>query len=183
MKMKMVESDKWATEKQDRKRRWKQFQEDNKEVLMNFAHTNGFDNGEEPFILAEAFSRTLIEKATRQVYGEKGKQQHLRCHYDTEVADKKIEGKFRLNDSDQYPTDDISLSKEEYLEMEDSCIIVFAHWDGVVRAYDLKGKHKEDEWHKPRYTTKDSEKVTETRLQYDPKDAIWTTTITLPPEL
>ena len=137
------------------------------------------------FLGTEVVSRTLGIKAIRQKYGNITlTQQPLLCRYDmTSSIGKRFECKFRTNDVEQYPTDDIDKDKKNavYVSDEDTELI-YIHWDGIVYSYDISRPCNGDkEWEK-RYKTMDEDTptVTMTKLQYDPNDALWSASTITP---
>lgn len=160
--------------------KWKQFQHKNEEQILDWAYRNGISGSVIEFVLAEAFGRVMAVKGIRSVLPYAViTQSDLLSHYDMEVDGYRIETKFRLNDSDEYPTDDLSLKKTEW-ENIDLYINVF--WDGVVRCYDIKYPCGEGEWSHNKTTATAGETITESRLSFCPDEALWTTTITMPDE-
>lgn len=164
---------------------WKRYQHQNSEKLLNWAHSRGIEGNNE-FVLAEAFSRICLEKVMKQWHPDcEIRQMGLFDHYDVLVLvpPTVAEGKFRLNDSDEYQTDDITMKKADYVAMCDSgcpSYVVNIFWDGVARAYNIGDWTSTNTWTHSGTTAAGGDLKTEMRLQYDPKDAVYTTTITLP---
>lgn len=167
---------------------WKDYCGRNEDKLMDFAAKNGFDEptAKKEFITAEAFSRTLTVKAIREHYqGCQLIPKPLRHHYDfdliTEDGEQRgVEGKFRTCDSTEYPTDDISLNKKEWIDEGKPIDLVNIFYDGVVRAYDLNGPSTTSTWTHLAQAAVESRSITDERLQFKPEDAIWTTTVSVP---
>ena len=165
---------------------WKRYQHRNEKELTEWAHKRGLEGSGE-FFLAEAFSRVCLEKAIRRwfPFDIEIRQMGMYDHFDAFVPYpiSVIEGKFRLNDSDEYPTDDITMKKADYVAMVDSgcpAYLACIFFDGVVRFYNIGDWNGTGTWTHSGTTAGGGDLKTEMRLQYDPKDAVFTTTITLP---
>jgi len=172
---------------------WKKFQNEHSEDLLEFATKMGFAEKRAPleFILAEAFSRVLGIKVIRKNYIDADiYPMPLYWHFDFLVVDgegneRGVEVKFRLNDSDEYPTDNISISKKDYNAAVSDTIPIDLYnifYDGKVRVYDLNGKSEVGEWTHSSTTAVDGAKITDKSLSFNPTNILWTTSITMPDE-
>lgn len=162
---------------------WKKYQYDNKEALLEWATKKGIV-GDEVMVLSEVFSRTLGMKALKEMGHHHFVQTPLTCHYDFD-NDVRYECKFRTNDADEYPTDDLTEKKTDWDEVKNSpvpVLLLYMFWDGVVRCYDMSKPCGDGEWTHSKTTAKPGKEITEGKLSYCPDSALWTTTITLPDE-
>lgn len=157
---------------------------DNKEALLEWAIKKGIE-GDERMVLSEVFSRTLGIKALKTRGYNHFSQTPLTCHYDLDNG-VRYECKFRTNDADEYPTDDLSEKKTDWKEVKNSpvpVLLLYMFWDGVVRCYDMSRPCKTDgQWTHNSTTAKPGKEITEGKLSYCPDSALWTTTITMPDE-
>lgn len=183
----------WGPEHIRRNILWHKLMKDRQNKLLEWCIKKGIitdtDTEKIPFALSDAVSRICSIKALRNIYPESASsitQATLDCHYDMTIGPLKNEAKLKLNDSDQFSTDDISMSKKDYLDgIADEVITTIINWDGVVRAYWLKDGIPKGYWDKPSSTVLDGDndnKRTEGRIYFNREDAIWTTTITMPDE-
>lgn len=139
------------------------------------------------FVGSEVVSRVNGLRVIKEKYGwteKKMKQMPLLCHYDMVAPDGTgFECKLRTNVDGFYPTDDIDLDKKDSLEDEGPSYIelIYTHWDGVVRLYDISKPYNEGVWNKREKTMNEfTSTVTTSKLMYLPSQSLWVTTITLP---
>lgn len=157
--------------------KWKRFQQANSGSFLTWGEKH-LITGNTDFVLSEVFSRVIGVKALALSSALTISQAPLTAHYDLVTdGDTRIDVKFRLNDSDEYPTDNISESKIGYGEA-DQILCVF--WDGVCRLYDANSYRSKGQWSHSAKTAQESEIITDGKVSYHPDDAIWTTTITMP---
>lgn len=172
-------------ERAERWLKWKRFQQENSQGLLKWAEANGIVGDDEQFVLAETFSRVVLAKALRKQFPDcKIIQMGLYDHYDIKVENPLmvVEGKFRLNDDNAYPTDDLTMAKADYIAMVDEgcpAYVVDVFYNGVVRAYNIADGN-EGVWTHSSTTAESGYEKTESKLCYNPSDAVWTTNITLP---
>lgn len=153
-------------------------------TLLTWAEKRGIWGPNEPIKLWEIFSRITGEKAIRQVKGKDCavKQLPLTARYDMEVDGIPVENKFRLNDKDQYDTDDISEHKASFMASI-SGLIISTSWEGESRCYDANAAIRKDaDWEHYDTTAYKRYKKKEGRWQYASANTEWITTITLPDE-
>lgn len=179
------------SEQERRKKIWKEYQHQHSLELMAYAMDRGFydESAPEDMVLAEAFSRCLVEKAIRKNYSDYHLySMPLYWHFDfllvdAEGKERGIEAKFRLNDKDEYTTDNISLNKKEWNATASETIpidLYYVFFDGNVRVYDLNGKSEEGKWTHSRTTAIEGETVTDRSIAFNPLDNLWTTSVTMP---
>lgn len=167
------------------------FAENNKEKLLEWGKKKGIvpeTDRDIPFVLAEIVGRILALKAIKIISGytyDSIKQMPLGCNYDMLTPNNKhIEVKFKYNDDDEYVTDDISLHKKELnegLEYDGGTEVIIPFFNGVVRCFDMMLPFRDDlEWTRDSTTAVKGVEKTEPKLSYNPKDALWTTNITMP---
>lgn len=180
------------SEQDRRKQIWKQYQNTHRDILLEFARKMGFYdvNAPEEFILAESYSRALAARAILNNYGRDVQiiPMPLYHHFDFLIIDEEgekrgVEAKFRLNDSDEYPTDDISYTKKDFnatASTEFPIDLYYTFFDGTVRVYDLNGKSNDGTWTHSSTTAAEGRTITDSRLSYNPMDALWTTTVSIP---
>lgn len=175
----------------DRYFKWKQYQNTHRDILLEFADKTGIydKNAPEEFVLAEAYSRALAARAILNNYRNVTIiPQPLYHHFDFLIIDEDgnkrgVEAKFRLNDSDEYPTDDISYTKKDFnatASTEFPIDLYYTFFDGTVRVYDLNGKSNDGTWTHSSTTAAAGRTITDSRLSYNPMDALWTTTVSIP---
>lgn len=179
------------SEQERRKRIWKEYQNAHRDILLEFATKMGFNdpNAPEEFVLAESYSRALAARAVLANYPDcRLFPMPLYWHFDFLLVDgegneRGIEAKFRLNDSDEYPTDNISFKKKVYNKVSSETIPIDLYctfFDGKTRVYDLNGKSEVSTWTHSRTTATEGELITDQSLSYNPMDALWTTTVSIP---
>ena len=173
------------------KTRWKQYQYEHKDSLLKFARKMDIcdANAEEDIILAESFSRALAARAIFNNYRNiTVYAMPLYHHFDFLVVDEDgnkrgVEAKYRNNESDKYDTDFLSKQKKNYNKVisEDIPIDVYYTFsDGKVRVYDLNGKSDEGRCSHNKTTAIEGPRITEDGLYFNPMDALWTTTVSIP---
>lgn len=179
------------SEQERRKKIWKEYQSKHSEALLDFATKMGINDPKAPeeFVLAEAYSRVLAAKAVLKNYPDcRLIPMPLYWHFDFLLVDgegneRGIEAKFRLNDSDEYPTDNISLTKKDYNRVAAETIpidLYYTFFDGTTRVYDLNGKSEVGTWTHSRTTASEGEVITDQSLRFNPYDALWTTSVSVP---
>ena len=173
------------------KTRWKQYQYEHKDSLLKFARKMDIcdTNAEEDIILAESFSRALAARAIFNNYRNiTVYPMPLYHHFDFLVVDEDgnkrgVEAKYRNNECGHYPTDDISMTKKDYnaaVSSEFPIDLYYTFFDGTVRVYDLNGKSNDGTWTHSKTTAIQGRTITDSRLSYNPMDALWTTTVSIP---
>ena len=179
------------SEQARRKKIWKEYQHQHSLELLAYAMDKGFYDESAPveMVLAEAFSRCLAEKAIRKNYSDYSLSHMPLYHHfdflliDGEGNERGIETKFRLNDKDEYYTDNISFNKREWNATASETMpidLYYVFYDGNIRVYDLEGKSTEGNWTHSRTTAIDGETVTDRSIAFNPLDNLWTTSVTMP---
>lgn len=179
------------SEQERRKKIWKEYQHKHSLELLAYAKDKGFYDESAPveMVLAEAFSRCLAEKAIRKNYSDYSlSHMPLYHHFDFLLIDgggneRGIETKFRLNDKDEYYTDNISFNKREWNATASETMpidLYYVFYDGNIRVYDLNGKSTEGNWTHSKTTAIDGETVTDRSIAFNPLDNLWTTSVTMP---
>ena len=159
----------------------------NEVPIMEWCESHGLkcrDDEDKPYVLSEAVGRILVMKALKNVSGDTCvTQMPIDSNYDMETSEGlHIEVKMKYNDSDEYPTDDITLHKGELnYQFSSNTQVIIPFYDGTVRCYDMFKPYRTDlTWDKHRRTVVDSPIITESKMTYRPEDVIWETTITMP---
>ena len=136
-------------------------------------------------LLYEVYSRVQTTKALRKIFPKAVIEQGSGLsRYDIIVhlqdEDLFIESKYKVNDDDEYATDDISFPKFNSILSLPNSYVAIPFWDGVVRIYKADNYTTIGEWTHQSKTADEGDEITENKVVYSPVSASWTTTITTP---